>query len=245
MKKTLMLATVALALGSVVPAAASDFNVVASKTENLNYDGENISVAVAGVPAGQGIYVRLCVVTDSGRPTECFGQGTWATTDAAAVRMGAVLITDGTVNLRVKGAFQTGGASFGGQVTPIKQIDCNQTACAIHTRRDHFGTADTSMDSWTPVTFGQPQLRGWTRANPETREVKVYAKHVVGAGKVQFMLNGREVAWVRAKERSNSRVRISNGDAYLVRTLQLEPGFNRIQILVDDVVVRSVAYNLR
>jgi hypothetical protein len=245
MKKTLLAATTfALALTGITPAMASDFSFVASKTQNLNYDGETIEVALNNVPAGQGVYVRLCAVVPTGRPTDCFGAGTWATTDAAALRMGAVPIVNGKVQLAVKGAFQTGGTSFGGQVTPLRNIDCSAVECAVHARRDHFGTADTSMDAWSPVTFGAAQLRGWTKANAETREVRIYAKHVVGAGKVQFMVNGREIAWVRAADRAQSKLRVANGDAYLVRTLTLEPGFNRVQILVDGKVVRSVAYNL-
>jgi hypothetical protein len=65
-------------------------------------------------------------------------------------------------------------------------------------------------------------------------QVKVYAKDIVGIGKVQFWVNGREIAWVRAKTQFDPKLRIENSDPYLVRTVNLVPGKNRIEITVDS-----------
>lgn len=63
--------------------------------------------------------------------------------------------------------------------------------------------------------------------------VKVYAKDIVGIGKVQFFVNGREIAWVRAESARDPKLRIDNSYPYLVRTVRLGPGKNRFEILVN------------
>ena len=64
-------------------------------------------------------------------------------------------------------------------------------------------------------------------------QVKVYAKDIVGIGKVQFIVNEREIAWVRAESRGDPKLRIENSYPYLVRTVTLSPGKNRIEIRVE------------
>ena len=64
-------------------------------------------------------------------------------------------------------------------------------------------------------------------------QVKVYAKDIVNIGKVQFFVGDREIAWVRATSSDDSKLRTYNGVPYLVRTVTLEPGKNRIEIKVD------------
>lgn len=75
--------------------------------------------------------------------------------------------------------------------------------------------------------------------------VKTYAMDVVGAGKVQFFLNGKEMAWVRASDNSDPKLRLANGSSYLVRTLVLVAGKNVIEIHVDGERVKRAAYTLR
>jgi hypothetical protein len=68
---------------------------------------------------------------------------------------------------------------------------------------------------------------------------KVYFYGAVGAGKIQFMLNGREIAWVNATDASDRKLT----DGYLVRTVTLEAGKNVIEVLVDGVQVRRTVYS--
>jgi hypothetical protein len=64
----------------------------------------------------------------------------------------------------------------------------------------------------------------------------------VGAGKVQFMLNGREVAWVRAVDATDPKLNVGPAAARdgLVRTVgpgsrwSLVAGRNVLEIYVDD-----------
>ena len=82
----------------------------------------------------------------------------------------------------------------------------------------------------------------WTK-NLNDGTVKMYAKNVVGAGKVQFMLNGEEIAWVRAANTSDSKLREANGSHYLVRTVKLVAGRkNVLEIYVDGIRVTRTAY---
>jgi hypothetical protein len=70
-------------------------------------------------------------------------------------------------------------------------------------------------------------------------QVKIYAKDIVGIGKVSLKLNGRELGWVRATSNQDRKLRIIDGTAYLVRTGSLRAGSNQIQVLVDGKVAWS------
>jgi hypothetical protein len=72
----------------------------------------------------------------------------------------------------------------------------------------------------------------------EDNTVKVHIFDVVGAGKVQVKHNGKEIAWVNAKDSSNSK--LTNG--YLARTINLASGKNVIEVFVDGVRVDRKAY---
>jgi hypothetical protein len=76
------------------------------------------------------------------------------------------------------------------------------------------------------------ELATWTK-KLSSSSVKVYAKNVVGAGKVRFVLNGKEVAWVRALDASDPKLSNSKGSSYLVRTVSLRTGKNVVEIFVD------------
>jgi hypothetical protein len=86
-------------------------------------------------------------------------------------------------------------------------------------------------------------LGGDSPVTPSTRlkednTVKVYVDDVVGAGKVQIMHNGEEIAWLDASSESDPKLR--NG--YLVRTIELAPGKNVIEIFVDGKRADRKAY---
>jgi hypothetical protein len=85
------------------------------------------------------------------------------------------------------------------------------------------------------------------RRSSET-EAKLWARDVIGAGKVQFMLNGREIGWVRAVDATDPKLRVPSsgpmaGRAYFVRTARLVPGKNVLEIYVDGERVRRVSYS--
>lgn len=76
--------------------------------------------------------------------------------------------------------------------------------------------------------------------NREDDEVKIRVFNPAAAGKVQIIVNGEEIAWVRTDDPNDSK--LFNG--YLVRTVKLEPGKNVIEILVDGERIRRNAYTL-
>jgi hypothetical protein len=80
-------------------------------------------------------------------------------------------------------------------------------------------------------------------SRPSTKRIdsssaKVYFYGAVGAGKVQILLNGKEVGWVNASDASDAKLR----DGRFVRTLTLAAGKNVIQVLVDGKQVRRTVY---
>jgi hypothetical protein len=92
------------------------------------------------------------------------------------------------------------------------------------------------------VTAGS-SVGATSEARPSTKlkednTVKVHIFDVVGAGKVQIKHNGKEIAWVNAKDSSNSK--LTNG--YLARTIDLVPGKNVIEVFVGGKRVDRKAY---
>jgi len=81
----------------------------------------------------------------------------------------------------------------------------------------------------------------WTKRMSDT-QAKLYAKNVAGAGKVQLMLNGKEVAWVDAIDSNDPKLRKANGAHYLVRTVNLNSGKNVLEVWVDGTRERRTVY---
>jgi hypothetical protein len=79
---------------------------------------------------------------------------------------------------------------------------------------------------------------------------KMYAKNPGGAGKVSFRLNGKEIAWVRAVDGTDPKLRrVEDGPmagvSYLVRTVNFVKGKNALEIFVDGKRVWRAAYTLK
>jgi hypothetical protein len=126
--------------------------------------------------------------------------------------------------------------------------------------RSHILVEVTALgqSSLTTVSYSNTVFFGATATTPQTadaaywpkklsdRSIKLYAKNIVGEGKVQFMLNGKEIAWVRAVDESDPKLREANGFYYLVRTVSLKAGMkNVVEIFVDGERVRRAAYTVR
>lgn len=187
--------TAVAAFASATPAQAADFSVTADKTQHLTIAGDTVTVTLANVPAGQGVYLRLCAGTladvAKARPADCVGMDktVWASTAASSLAQHA---SDATKALPVPVVAQFTSAG--------KAIDCTMVACGIHVRRDHLGgSTDFALDRFIPLTFGAPV----PAAHPS----------VVG-GKVQIHVadaNGQTVTFVVAGKKY---VRAINSDDY-------------------------------
>lgn len=101
----------------------------------------------------------------------------------------------------------------------------------------------TVQDAVTVIgTSGASAFQTWTRKISDS-EVKVYLKNPVGIGKVQFMVSGKEIAWVRAVDASDPKLKSADGEPYLVRTVKLKQGKNVIEIYVDGIRQHRAAYS--
>jgi hypothetical protein len=83
------------------------------------------------------------------------------------------------------------------------------------------------------------EARGWTKDMGDGT-IKMYARDVVGAGKIQFFHNGREVAWIRAVDATDPKLNVASDG--MVRTRALVSGKNVFEIYVDgERIVRRIA----
>jgi hypothetical protein len=104
---------------------------------------------------------------------------------------------------------------------------------------------EKSLSKFAPASGSSEDLSAWTKKLADGRAIKTYAKNVIGAGKVQMYLNGKEVAWVRAIDATDPKLRTANGSHYLVRTLKLVQGKNVIEIYLDGLRIQRSAYTFR
>ena len=89
----------------------------------------------------------------------------------------------------------------------------------------------------------QATITAWTKLNASKTQVRMYAKDPVSAGKVQFMVNGKEIAWIRAMDSSDRRLLNLAGANYLMRTVDLKPGKNRFEILLNGERIFRATYS--
>jgi hypothetical protein len=74
--------------------------------------------------------------------------------------------------------------------------------------------------------------------------VKIYASDLIGVGKVQFMVNGKEIAWVNAVSEADSKLKTANGPDYLVRTVSLIAGQKNVfEVYLNGERIRRSAYS--
>lgn len=171
---------------------------------------------------------------------------------AAAVAGGRVTISGSQLG-------SVSGATIGGVEAEV--LETNDGSISI---RVPAGLAPGVYDLVLESSVGKVTIQGavrveslldrpsgaWTRAlQPEVGQVetvKMYFKNPVGVGKVQFKVNGREIAWVNATELDDPKLRTrSNGELYLVRTVELKPGKNALEIYVDGERIWRAAYTLK
>lgn len=72
--------------------------------------------------------------------------------------------------------------------------------------------------------------------------VRIAAFDLVGVGKVQYFLNGKEIAWVNVSDETNPKLRKRGSSNYFVRSLALAAGKNVIEIQVSGERIRRVSY---
>jgi hypothetical protein len=109
-----------------------------------------------------------------------------------------------------------------------------------------FGTL-TAQSALRVLATGEPSQNPgyWTKGQPNAQTVKLYARNPIGQGKIQFFVDGREVAWIRATAETDPKLSFAIGNSYLVRTIELKPGKNRLEIRIDGFRVWRATYTGR
>ena len=82
----------------------------------------------------------------------------------------------------------------------------------------------------------------WTQLQSDGKTVKIYAKDPVGDGKIQFFVDGKEIAWVNAVDEADPKLSFASSYPYLVRSVALHEAKNRFEIKLDGVRVWRATY---
>lgn len=152
--RSVVLSALVAMLVAVAPAQVSAaVGVSVNKTEKLS-DLEVVSIKLANVPAGQGVYISQCFKPTLGQRAAtgliCNGSVTetgtmiWATTDGQRGSQSAT----GELVLMMRSSFSkidANGAS--------KTYDCGVSNCSLFVYRDHRGITDTALDTIVPLKF--------------------------------------------------------------------------------------------
>jgi hypothetical protein len=73
-------------------------------------------------------------------------------------------------------------------------------------------------------------------------KVRVAVSNVVGLGKVEIRHNGKVIAWVRAADQTDPKLKSVNGTTALIRTVSLRQGKNSIEVYVAGEREERKAY---
>ena len=104
-------------------------------------------------------------------------------------------------------------------------------------------THQDAFDIPADTCAAEASKRRWTQLQPDGKTVKMYAKDPIGDGKIQFFVDGKEIAWVNAVAEADPKLSAAaSGDPYLVRSVALKPGKNRFEIKLDGVRVWRATY---
>lgn len=94
---------------------------------------------------------------------------------------------------------------------------------------DLVSVNDTPFEVWTTINFAKDTVR-------------VYAKNIVGLGKIQFFVDGEEIAWVRAVDATDPKLHKVGAASDLVRTVKLHEGKNRFEIKIGGTRAWRTTY---
>ena len=149
MRKTIAVAlTVALLGITYAPSASATAKVTLSKSSEIAFEGEKVSITIANFPTKAGLYVFQCVQPVNGGALPDLRQCNsadqlWIT----ASGRGSFLPTATDISIRLVGKFST--------------FDCTVEKCGLFFQFDRLAATDRSQDQVIPLTFqraaGNPQ----------------------------------------------------------------------------------------
>ena len=126
--------------------------------------------------------------------------------------------------------------AFPAGLTPGNNVDLViKSSSGTLTHQDAF---DIPADTCTAVL----SKGRWTQLQSDGKTVKIYAKDPIGDGKIQFFVDGKEIAWVNAIDEADPKLSFASSYPYLVRSVALHEGKNRFEIKLDGVRVWRATY---
>lgn len=219
----------------------------ASQRPAMTQTGDNIAVAYMSWGSGGGwgsgdsfiMFASLTSYTNS-EPEPIEYKGPYVSNVPQTAAAGSKVSYTGS-NLRVVESIKVGGREVTGLVASSSTLSFTvpQLAAGTYNLEITFAGGEVSVQR-ALVVNGEPAV--WTKRISNS-QAKIYAKNVVGAGKVQFFLNGKEVAWVNAADSRDPKLSSANGFSYLVRTANLKDGKNVLEIKVDGDRLKRVVYS--
>lgn len=91
------------------------------------------------------------------------------------------------------------------------------------------------------ICYQAQSPKAWTKKISDT-EVKFYARDLLQAGKLQFMANGEEVAWINPVDESDPKLSFARNTNYFVRSFELQPGKNALEVYLNGERIWRAAY---
>jgi predicted outer membrane repeat protein len=187
-------------------------------------------------------------------PTAPFTAGSISTVSAGVIYTGPVVTNDpetaqsgSTVTYTGSDLDEVTSATIAGQSAAIVSKSAGSLTLrvpaglsqGIHDVILHYSTTESlTLQNGLVV---QDLMKVWTQLQSDNT-VKMYAKNIVGVGKIQFFHNNNEIAWVKATNALNPKLRQANGSSYLVRTRELVEGKNAFEIHQDGKRIWRAAY---
>ena len=242
-----------LAAGNSIALVGADGTVVAA-TPTIASDSRSLQITVGSVGIALGADSGLKfnesgkATLDSGAKVEFSGSGYQPQSTVAGYLIPLSSLAASGFVAQNSAAISLGTTTVGSSGTFTSEFDISADPGAYLLQLS--GTSETGE----PITLAlEAQIQGdqtlavWTKRLPGNTQAKLYAKSVVGVGKVQFFFNGREIAWVRAVDETDPKLRVitsgpMTGANYLVRTVDLKLGKNVLEIYLDGERIRRTAY---
>jgi hypothetical protein len=200
--------------------------LLSSSGKALLRPSESLTLTASGIAPNSQMFLMLVPTARYGLSSMMFESSSVMLLDSAiASSSGTVILNadlsvpQGEYQLQLVGQSASGGVFTLAFATEIRAVSLQETELEVDL-----------------------ELAVWTKKISDS-QVKMYAKNVVGAGKIQFVANDSELAWVKATENLSPKLRSANGFHYLVRTVNLQPGKNSLEFYQDGDRIRRNAYS--
>ncbi len=223
--------TVTVTSGGASSVVEITFAAAASNT------GANVSVAITNAVAGSTMKVVTTITDKFGNPVK---SDLTTVTPLTIVYDGPGFIVGGDTP---SATLADGTATFNVFLGNNDVVTGSVTVTYSGVDRNLATAADNITTVANIGAAAAGTSRGWTRFLSATDELKIYARDVVGAGKVQFMVNGKELAWIRAVDATDPKLNVaSDGMVRSVFVSDMLVGKNVIEIYEDGVRIARRIY---